>query len=154
MLSVESHKFDAKRVVNCSSDQWLLFCLEGGNVSPLRLRRSSVAVKSLYDVSHSRPWFVIADSSECASAGLRGARVWVVSCGCRILFYLTTHNTTNIDAPGGLLYWGLWEMAERGSGVERLSLWELCEGNLEGGLLCWGPWRIGRKGSGDGHLCP
>ena len=20
-----------------------------------------------------------------------------------------------------------------------LSLWELCEGNLEGGLLCWGP---------------
>jgi hypothetical protein len=45
-------------------------------------------------------------------------------------------------------------MAERGSGVERLSLWELCEGNLEGGLLCWGPWRIGRKGSGDGHLCP
>ena len=23
--------------------------------------------------------------------------------------------------------------------VERLSLWELCEGNLEGGLPCWGP---------------
>jgi hypothetical protein len=28
--------------------------------------------------------------------------------------------------------------------VEHLSLWELCEGNLEGGLPCWGPWRIGR----------
>jgi len=24
-------------------------------------------------------------------------------------------------------------------GVEYLSLWELCEGNLEGGLPCWGP---------------
>jgi hypothetical protein len=32
--------------------------------------------------------------------------------------------------------------------VECLSLWELCEGNLDGGLLCWGPSRIGRKGSG------
>jgi hypothetical protein len=37
-------------------------------------------------------------------------------------------------------------------GVEFLSLWELCEGNLEGGLPCWGPLGIGRKGSGDGHL--
>ena len=35
-----------------------------------------------------------------------------------------------------------------------LSLWELCEGNLEGGLPCWGPWKIGRKGSGDGDLFP
>jgi hypothetical protein len=24
-------------------------------------------------------------------------------------------------------------------GVERLSLWELCEGNPEGRLPCWGP---------------
>jgi len=23
--------------------------------------------------------------------------------------------------------------------VQHLSLWELCEGNLEGGLPCWGP---------------
>ena len=23
--------------------------------------------------------------------------------------------------------------------VQRLSIWELCEGNLEGGLPCWGP---------------
>ena len=38
--------------------------------------------------------------------------------------------------------------------VERLSLWDFCERNLEGGLPCWGPWRIGRKGSGDGHLFP
>jgi hypothetical protein len=36
--------------------------------------------------------------------------------------------------------------------VESLSLWELCERNLEGGLPCWGPLRIGRKGSGDRHL--
>jgi hypothetical protein len=36
--------------------------------------------------------------------------------------------------------------------VERLSLWELCGGNLEGGLPCWAPWRIGRKVSGDGRL--
>jgi len=36
--------------------------------------------------------------------------------------------------------------------VQRLSLWELCEGNLEGGLPSWGPWRIGRKGYGNGHL--
>jgi hypothetical protein len=37
-------------------------------------------------------------------------------------------------------------------GVERLTLWELCEGNLEWGLLCWEPLRRCRKGSGDGHL--
>jgi hypothetical protein len=24
-------------------------------------------------------------------------------------------------------------------GVECLSLWDLCKGNLEGGLPCWGP---------------
>jgi hypothetical protein len=35
-----------------------------------------------------------------------------------------------------------------------LSLWGLCEGNLEGGFPCWGPWMISRKGSGDGHLFP
>jgi hypothetical protein len=29
--------------------------------------------------------------------------------------------------------------------VERLSLWKLCEGNLEGGLPCWGPWRVRRS---------
>jgi len=29
MFSVESKKFDAKRVVNCSRDQLLVFCLEG-----------------------------------------------------------------------------------------------------------------------------
>jgi len=38
----------------------------------------------------------------------------------------------------------LRDMVERGSrgGVSlslSLSLWELCEGNLEGGLSCWGP---------------
>jgi hypothetical protein len=31
--------------------------------------------------------------------------------------------------------------------VECLSLWELCEGNLEGGFSCWGSWRIDRKGA-------
>jgi hypothetical protein len=35
-------------------------------VSPLRLRRSSITVKLLFNVNHSRPWFL-------------------VSCGCRIL---------------------------------------------------------------------
>ena len=35
-----------------------------------------------------------------------------------------------------------------------LSLWELCEGNLEGWLPCWVPWRTGRTGSGEGHLFP
>ena len=34
--------------------------------------------------------------------------------------------------------------------VGRLSLWELCEGNLEGGLPCWGPWRKGRKDFEEG----
>jgi len=38
--------------------------------------------------------------------------------------------------------------------MRHLSLWELCEENLEGGLLCWVPWRIGRKGSGNAHLFP
>jgi len=67
MFSVESYKFDAKWVANCSSDQRLVFCLEGGNLLLLTLRRSSV--------NHSRLWFVIAFSSECATAALLGARV-------------------------------------------------------------------------------
>jgi len=37
--------------------------------------------------------------------------------------------------------------------VGHLSLWELCEGNLEGGLPCWVP-LIGRKGFGDGRPFP
>ena len=38
--------------------------------------------------------------------------------------------------------------------VESLSLWELCEGNLEGGLPCRVPRMVGRKGSGDRHVFP
>jgi len=35
---------------------------------------------------------------------------------------------------------GAFEIRLKGaSGVKCLSLWELCEGNLEGGLPCWGP---------------
>ena len=37
--------------------------------------------------------------------------------------------------------------------VDRLSLSELCEVNLEEVLHYWGPWKICR-GSGDGHLSP
>jgi hypothetical protein len=45
-------------------------------------------------------------------------------------------------------------MAEVALEVESLSLWELCEGNLEEGLLPWVPWRIGRKALETGHLFP
>ena len=38
--------------------------------------------------------------------------------------------------------------------VERRSLWELCEGNLEGEFPWWGPRRICRKSFGDGRLFP
>jgi len=41
----------------------------------------------------------------------------------------------------GFVYRGLWEMAEGALEVGHLSLWELCEVNLEGGLPCWVPWR-------------
>jgi hypothetical protein len=62
-----------------------------------------------------------------------------------VVFYLTTHNT-NMDAPGGFLYWGLSEKAERGSGGRQShSLY---------GSPRKGTWRIGRKGSRDGHLFP
>jgi len=27
----------------------------------------------------------------------------------------------------------------RALGVQSLSMWELCEGDLEGGIPCWGP---------------
>jgi hypothetical protein len=57
----------------------------------------------------------------------------------------------------GLVYWSNGDF-ERwlkwALDLGHLSLWELCEGNLEGGLRCWGPWSIGRKGSGDGLLFP
>jgi len=38
--------------------------------------------------------------------------------------------------------------------VEHLSVWQLCEGNLEGGIPSWGLWRICGKGSENGHLFP
>jgi hypothetical protein len=41
---------------------------------------------------------------------------------------------------GNLVCAPLPEMWLRGAlSVECLSLWELCEGNLEGGVPCWGP---------------
>ena len=86
---------------------------------------------------------------------------------------------TGEGLEGGLFYWGfllmkgrLWrrvslQQIELGSFTgdyeillkvalkeERLSLWELYEGNLEGGLPCWGSWRICRKVSGDWNLFP
>jgi hypothetical protein len=68
-----------------------------------------------------------------------------------VVFYVTTNNAINIDAFGGLVYWGL-RWLKGALEVERLSIWELCEGTLQGGLPCLGPSRIRRKGSGDGHL--
>jgi hypothetical protein len=49
-----------------------------------------------------------------------------------------------MEAQLGNLDWapllGTFEIWLKGAlGVECLSLWELCEGNLEGGLPCWGP---------------
>jgi hypothetical protein len=41
-------------------------------------------------------------------------------------------------------------MAEGVLGMECLSPWKLCEGNLEGGAPSWGPRRIFRKVSGAG----
>jgi len=48
---------------------------------------------------------VIADSRECAAACC-----WEREFECSrvdVVFYLKTHNATNIDALGGLVYWGL-----------------------------------------------
>jgi hypothetical protein len=61
----------------------------------------------------------------------------------------------SVGQPGMGLSTGDFERWLKGTlEVGHLSLWELCEGNLEGGLPCWGPWRIGRKGSGDVRLFP
>jgi hypothetical protein len=38
------------------------------------------------------------------------------------------------SSTGALVIW-----LRRALGVECLSWWELCKGNLEGGLPCWGP---------------
>jgi len=38
--------------------------------------------------------------------------------------------------------------------MEHLSLWVLCEGNLEGGLLYGDPEGYVEEGSCDGHLSP
>jgi hypothetical protein len=52
----------------------------------------------------------------------------------------------SVGQPGVGSSAGDFEIWLKGAlGVERLSLslslslWELCEGNLEGGLPCWGP---------------
>jgi hypothetical protein len=63
--------------------------------------------------------------------------------------------TTLCGGSLGNLGWahlpGLQDIAEGALGMECLSLWGLCEGNLEGGLPHQGPWTF-RKGSWDGHL--
>jgi len=38
--------------------------------------------------------------------------------------------------------------------MERLSLWELCEGKLEGGFFTGDPEGYVEKGTGDRHLSP
>jgi len=43
-----------------------------------KLRRPSVTAKPLFNVNHSRPWFVMV-SNECAAAGWLGSRVWAVA---------------------------------------------------------------------------
>jgi hypothetical protein len=46
----------------------------------------------------------------------------------------------SVGQPGVSSPTGDFETWLKGSrGVERLPLWELCEGNLEGGSPCWGP---------------
>ena len=46
----------------------------------------------------------------------------------------------SVGQPGVGSSTGDFEVWLKGAvGVEWLSLWELCEGNLEGGLPCWGP---------------
>jgi hypothetical protein len=61
-----------------------------------------------------------------------------------------------MGAQLGNLQWtrllGTLRWVKRALEVGHLSLWELCEGNLEGGIPCWGPLRIERKGSGDKQL--
>jgi hypothetical protein len=50
----------------------------------------------------------------------------------------------SVGQPGVGSYTGDFEIWLKGAlEVGRLSLWELCEGNLEGGLPCWVPGRIG-----------
>jgi hypothetical protein len=50
----------------------------------------------------------------------------------------------SVGQPGVGSYTGDFEIwLKRALEVGRLSLWELCEGNLEGGLPCWVPWKIG-----------
>jgi len=78
-------------------------------VSPLSLRRSSVTVKLLFNVNHSRPWFMF-------------------SCVC--ILPDKAHQQTSIPPVGSST--GDFERWLNGAlEVERLSLWELCEGNLE-----------------------
>jgi hypothetical protein len=46
----------------------------------------------------------------------------------------------SVGQPGVGSSTGDFEIWLKGAlGVECLSLWELCKGNLEGGLPCWGP---------------
>ena len=51
MFSVESHKFDANRVISCNRNHWIVFCLEGGNMSPLGLRPHSHCQPSRADLN-------------------------------------------------------------------------------------------------------
>jgi hypothetical protein len=61
----------------------------------------------------------------------------------------------SVGQPGMGLSTGDFETWLKGAlKVGCLSLWGLCEGNLEGGFPFWGPWRIGRKHSGVRHLFP
>jgi len=56
----------------------------------------------------------------------------------------------NLEGGSFTRYFERW--MKRALGVKRLSLRELCEGNLEEGLHQWGPLMICSNGSGDGHF--
>jgi len=47
--------------------------------------------------------------------------------------------TVGEPGGGGASITGDFKAWMEGSGHKSLSLWELCDGNLEGGLLYWGP---------------
>jgi hypothetical protein len=75
-----------------------------------------------------------------------------ITCGRK----LCSRTPLSIRAPLGRMVGGVhrelrvsWRRAPE---TENVSLWALCEGNLEGGHLYWGPWRYVEEGSGDEHL--
>jgi len=107
------------------------------------------------DEEGSRNWAFLSEEAHCGEPRGRAPLLGTLGYGRKALGTGISLYGGSVGQPGVGYSTGDFERWLKGAlELGHLSLWELCERNLEGVLPCWVPWRIGRKGSADGRLYP